>query len=142
MAATSSFNLAGILSIVTAKKQLTWPLSQIVSQLEIKTPEVLIPAGGALTSVPLNLSTGVTEALVVVLYAPKKLVVRYTTSDASHPGPVEMGIKGLHILTLSPGEGIVAISASNPSATEDVTLEYAVGAKAAVGDGDPDYWDD
>jgi hypothetical protein len=142
MTATSSFSLAGELTIATARKNLAWALSEVIGELEIKHNEILVPAGGALTSVPLVLSSGVSEALVVVLYAPKALTVRYTSSDVSHAGPIELGIKGLHFLTLATGAGITAISVSNASVTDDVTLEYAIGAKAAVGDDDPSYWDE
>lgn len=142
MAATSSFNLAGLLKIVTARKENEISLSQILAEVEAKGYEVLIPAGGVLTAVPMPFSGGVTEALVVALYAPKKLTLRITSADGSHPGPMELGIKGWWFVTLNPGAGITAISASNASSTSNVTLEVYFGAKQSAGDPDPSYWTD
>ncbi len=142
MTATSSFSLTGTATFATSRKSTPWALSQAIGEIEAKASELRIPSGGAYVSVPLGLSATVTEALLLVLYSPKKLIIEYTSSDADDPGPMKLGLKGLHVLTLSPGEGITTLRASNPSTTEDVTLEYGVCAKAADADDDPDYWDD
>jgi hypothetical protein len=143
MAATSSIAIAGTIDATTTRKATETTVSQVVDEIEVKQGmEVRVPVGGGLVSVPLPFSTGIAEALILHLYSPKKLVLRITGSDVSHAGPIDLGIKGHWFITLTPGEGIAAISASNPSTTDDVTLEYSYGAKSAAGDDDPTYWDD
>jgi hypothetical protein len=120
-------------------------LSQIVGEIEAKSLEVAIPLGGALTTIPLGLSTGVTEVLLLACYSPDSLILEMVTSDTENSGatagPMRAGIKGHWFVTLSPGEGITSLKAKNLSTTKDVTLEYLIGAVEKVGDL-PDFWDD
>jgi hypothetical protein len=138
----STIDIVGEVKITTARLDRTLTLMQTLSDIEVKGMEATIPRSGADVSVPLGLSAGVAEGLFLAIYSPKKLIVRYTTADASHPGPVEFGIKGHHILTLTPDAGIVALAFSNPSDTEDVVVEYVVGAKRQSTDEDPDFYTD
>ncbi len=142
MSGSSSFNLAGKLNIASGGRVVPHALSQVIGELEAKTYEVTIPAGGAWTTVPLPLSDGVEEVLVLYMRSPKKLLVRMTSNNVTTPGPMTCGFKGTWLQTFSPGEGIVTISASNPSAIDNVTLEIAIGAKALPTDEDPSYWQD
>ena len=142
MSGTSSFNLAGKLNIASGGRVVPHALSQVIGELEAKTYEVTIPAGGAWTTVPLPLSAGVDEVLVLYMRSPKKLAMRVASNDPTEPGPAVFGFKGNWFQTLSPGIGIISIEASNPSAIDNVTLEVAIGAKALPTDEDPSYWQD
>lgn len=140
MSGTCSIDLTGTVKAVSSRMDHTVSLVQTLTDVESKNLSFQVSRGASAVSLPLGLSTGVTEALLVLIYSPKKLVLRITGADASHPGPVELGIKGFFLLTLTPGEGVASIDVSNPSATEDVTIEYTVAAKAASTDDDPDFY--
>jgi len=138
---TSTISITGAVEVVTKRRNTNIALTQSIGEVEAKGPlELTIPAG-ATVSLPLSFSTGVDEALFLYIYSPKKMVVRVTGKDASHPGPMEKGLKGIWLETFTPGEGVVAVSVTNPSTTDAVTIEYAYAAKADASD-NPEYWND
>lgn len=139
MPGTSSISVSGMLKAVTARKTGEFSLTQQIGDVEVKTPEINVPAGSTVT-VPLNLSDGVTEALMLVWYARKTLTLSLTSAHGVTPGPMTINVKGLSFLTLAPGAGIAAMSATNDG-TEDVNLDYAVVAISTTGD-TPEFWDD
>lgn len=138
--AKSSINIAGLISLATARKTTEIAMSQVIPDVGVKPGEMTVPTGGAYHPVPLNLSPTMTEALVLVLYSPKKLNIQVTSSDSGTPGPIRLGLKGLWVLTLTPEHGITAVSASN-SGTDDVVLEYAIVAQETASD-ELAWWDD
>lgn len=135
-----ALNLAGLLSWVSGSRTGTLPLSPVQDGVEVKTGEITIPTGGAEITIPLNLSTGITEALVVALYAAKTLTIEWTSSDATTPGPVREKIKGPWYKSLAPDGGLVTLKATNDG-SEDVQLVYVFGT-ATSGQDTPDYWTD
>lgn len=137
----STFAITGELNVATARRATAIALTQSTTGLEAKGPLELTIAAGATVALPLTFSAGVAEALFLYLYSPKKMVVRVTGTDASHPGPMELGLKGIWMQTFTPGEGVAAVSITNPSTTEAVTIEYAYAALADAADA-PEYWDD
>lgn len=137
----STISIVGEVQITTARRSTSIALSQSIGELEVKGPLELTVAAGASVALPLSFSAGVSEALFLLLYSPKKAVVRITGSDVSHPGPMEKGLKGYWMETFSPGEGVTAITVTNPSTTEAITLEYAYAAKGDASDA-PTYWND
>lgn len=137
----STIALTGEVVIATARRTTSIALTQSIGELEVKGPLELTIAPGATVALPLSFSTGVTEALFLLIYAPSKVVVRVTGSDVSHPGPIEKGLKGYWIETFTPGEGVTAISMTNPSTTDAVTIEYGYGALGDSADA-PAFWDD
>jgi len=141
MTGTSSFNLAGTLTVATSRRSSPLALSQVIGEVEAKSLEINVPYGGTETTVPLGLSSGVTEALIVAFYSAEELILELESSDSTEAGPIRLGIKGHWIMTLSPDEGITSVKAVNPSTTTDRTLEYVVGSIAKSGD-TPEYWDD
>jgi hypothetical protein len=140
MAATGSINLAGLMKLAKANGVDSVAISQIVPELEVKGLDATIPAGGDLTSLPLGLSTGVTEALFLAIYSPTTLTIELTSSDGTRPGPFRQGLKSWYFATLAPGQGIVALSALNEDPDDDVTLVYYVGAKRNATDDTPSFW--
>lgn len=143
--ATSSFNLTGLLKLATARRTTPLVLSQIIAEIEGKASEVNVPANTtSVQSIALGLAPGVTEVLFMALYAPKALIIEMTFTDTNNSqataGPVRMGLKGHHIMTLSPGEGLTALGAINLSTSEDVTLDYMFGAIEKAGD-IPSFWE-
>lgn len=137
---TSAISIAGELKVATARRTSDIGISQAIADLEVKSFEVTVPYGAALTTIPLQLSGGVTEALFLHLYCPMKIIVEVTTSDLTSPGPVRFGMKGHVVLTLTPGEGVTLLKAINPHTACDTTLEVVVGAKSAPTDDDPEFY--
>jgi hypothetical protein len=138
MTAASSINLVGTLTSATSRRISPSALSQIIGELEVKNIEVFV-AHGTTVPVPLAFSPGVTEALVLYIYCPYALALTLESSDADDPGPMTIGHKGVTLLTLAPGRGIVSVSATNEHSTQDATLELTVGTVQAAGDV-PSFW--
>lgn len=136
----SSINLAGTLNVATPRRVSPIVLSEIIDTIEAKQFDFNIAANASGVTVPLLFPVGVTEALFLHLYSPKKLILELTGSDAT-PGPMKLGLKGHMLLTMQPDEGIISLKASNPSTTEDVNLEVVVGCIAAAGQS-PEFFDD
>ncbi len=135
----SSIDVAGMLSVATGNRLAQLPLSTSIGDLQVKTIPFTIAAGGAYVSFPLTLPAGVTEALYVAIFSNKTLRVRVTSADATNPGPCALGIRGHWSMVLAPGEGITALSMSNPDTGEDANVEVVIGCKVDNGD-DPDFW--
>lgn len=136
----STVSVTGSIDIASARRSSNIALTQSIGEVETKGPVELTLGAGETRALPLDLSTGVDEVLFLYLYSPKKLVVRVTGKDASHPGPIEKGLKGIWMETFTPGEGVTAITVTNPG-TDPVTIEYAYAAKADAADV-PAYWND
>lgn len=141
MAGTSTVDIAGTVEVTKSRASTPRTLMQTISDLEAKDLEITVPRSSTV-ALPLGLSSGVPEALFLLIYSPKKLVVRYTSADVSLPGPIELGIKGYHILTLTPGEGITAVSLVNANDSEDIIVEYCVAAKSQTTDASPTFYTD
>jgi hypothetical protein len=122
--ASSTMQLLGQILTAGGRRTTNFPLTNTIDRLEVKPLEITVPAGGGATVVPLALSTGVTEALVIALYTSRRLDVTLTDSNGD---TVTIGVKGTQLLTMYPGKGITAISASNPSSSDEQLLEYIIG---------------
>ena len=136
----SSINLAGTLNVATPRRVSPIVLSEIIESIEAKQFDFNIAANAADVNIPLMFPSGVTEALILHLYSPKKLVLELTGSDAT-PGPMKIGLKGHMLLTMQPDEGITTLRVTNPSTTEDVNLEVVVGCVPVDGQ-TPEFFDD
>lgn len=137
----SAINLAGTVEVATPQRDTEIGLSTVIDEIEAKTNEYNIPANnsGSPFLVPLNLSTGVTEALVLLLQSASPLLLTLASSDVTNPGPFNIGLMGPMLLTMQPGEGIVSIYVVNPSTTVSVNLSVTTGALAAASD-EPPYF--
>ena len=132
-------SLAGTLTDTTGRRTNNVGIAQAIDQIEGKSKQTTIPHGGAVTSIPLDLSTGITDALVLAVYAPTKVVLVLTSSDVTAPGPMRVGLQGWTFLSMTPGEGIAALSVINNDATADVQVDTYVFALAAPTD-EPPWW--
>lgn len=143
MSATGSVNMRGTVSVVSSQRETTIALLQILVELETKAYEFTVAKNTtSFLAVPLPFSAGVAEALYVHLYAPKALILEltYTSTSGSNGGPVEAGLKGHRIETLTPGEGLAALRVKNLSTSDDVVLDLVVGAKQKASD-TPPFWE-
>ena len=148
MSANGSISLAGLLGYAGGVRTGNISLSQGIDELEVKAFEVNAPSGASLagaewTAVPLQLSTGVGEAIVLALYAAKAVWVRITTTEdgaGSAEGVSIVKVKGHTFMTLAPGGGITDLDVCNEDLTDDVTLGVVVGAKRNATDDDPSFW--
>jgi hypothetical protein len=134
MTASSTIDLTGTLTLTTTRKTDPVTITQTIDLIEAKDFELTIPHAGALATIALCLSPGVTEALFVHLYCPKNLLLKLTSSDTTTPGPMSVGLRGHWMMTLYPGEGITQIQVQNPDQANDVTLQVAIGALGQLGD--------
>lgn len=142
MSGTSTIDLTGTVEVTTNRKSTAISLSQTIDALEVKTLEATIPHGTVSPlAVPLGLSSGVPEALVLHVMAPRTVGMRITGNGAT-PGPTLLQVKGYQMLTFAPGGGLTALAFTNENGTEDVVVEYVVGAKAQTDDDAPTFWDD
>jgi hypothetical protein len=139
MAATGNISIAGTMSIGRTNALREIALSQVIGEIETKDIEITLPAGGALTTIPLGLSPGVTEALVLIWNTPATVELTLASSEAV-PGPMHIYVKGQSFLTLAPGGGIISISGSNPDPDDDVTIQITVGAQRNSTDDVPEFW--
>jgi len=142
MSGSDSISLVGSVTVTSPKRCITIGLSQVITEIQGKSTETTIPHAtnaGTAVDVSLPLSTGVTEALCLVFSCDAPIVVLLTSSDATHPGPMAIGIKGFSMLTMSPGEGIISITAYNVDPDNDASLEMAVISLATSVD-QPGYW--
>lgn len=140
----SCIDLRGTIESTTARRSTLRTLVQTVGDIEAREFDVTIPHAGNLT-LPLGFSAGVTEALILCIYSPKKVTVTITTTatDAGgSSGPCTFGLKGTMFLSCPPGEGIATVKVKNLSETEDITIEYMVGTKSVAFGADPPYFDD
>lgn len=136
----STFQIKGQAKANSQLRETVVALQQSIDGIELKGPmELTIPHGGAYTSVPLNFSSTITEAVVLLLQCSKKLKLAITTSDGVAPGPARLGFKGMWVIILYPGEGVTVLSAANPDTTDDALLEYVVGTMPADGS-TPDFY--
>jgi len=115
-------------------------LAQLITGLEVKKHGFTVPKGGATHSVPLALSPTVASALVLCIIAPKTLYLILTGQSAT-PGPIKLYVKGVQLLTLAPGGGIVSMSVINPSTTDDIEMQILVGAQGPSGEV-PEFYTD
>ena len=138
--AAGSINIAGTLT-ATGDTDAGDPvaLSQVISEIEKKGATNYTIGPSASLSIPLNLSSGVTEALFLFLYCAAPLLIHETTSDLSSPGPTIKGLKGLAIWTYTPGEGLAALTVSNADPLNAVSLSVVLAAAPAAGIVPP-YW--
>jgi hypothetical protein len=136
MAARSSFNLRGVLSIVTERIETNIALSSIVGEIEVKSgQDVYVPAGGAWVNVPLSFNSGVNELLISHMYTADPLVLEITNPS----GSIELGIKGFWYNVFTPGNGIASLRVKNDSTTSNANLVLSYGAKQSADD-EPAYW--
>lgn len=103
-----SISLAGALKSVSGQDERTLGLELAIGDVEVHTNEVSL-VSDALLSLGLGLSPGVTEALLLVLYAPEQLKVRLTFTSGDN---ATFRVKGHSVLTLSPGGGLTALQAA------------------------------
>lgn len=135
----SVINIAGTLQATTPMRDTEIGVSQTVDEIEVKAPSYIVPHGGATISIPLGLSTGINEALVLHMKSDGLLTLILTSSDVTAPGPMRIQIMGHQLLTMAPGGGIISISAINLDNNNDVNLELIIGALAVSTD-EPTYW--
>jgi hypothetical protein len=76
---------------------------------------------------------------MVIFVTNVKAVLVLRSSDANAPGPIALGIQGIYIMTLYPGEGITSIQAYNPDPQNDVILEVATVSLGNSND-TPSFW--
>jgi hypothetical protein len=142
MSGDSTIGAVGTINVTTPRRSTTFGISQVIDGIECKWKEITIVHGGSagsLTSIPLDLSVGVTEALVLILECSLPIVIQLTSSDTTSPGPIFFGLKGLSFLTFTPGEGIVTLRAYNADPSNDAVLEIGIGALGNVTD-QPTFW--
>lgn len=153
---SDSVAIAGTIDFVTSGRADEIALSQAVDGVQVKTTKMTIPHQGTPSptptpvAIPLNMSPGVTEALVLHLECAEQLFLDITTNNATHPGPVRIAIKGDTFLTLAPTNplsgsfvpsgAIIAISALNFSTTDDVELAVTLAAQAQTSDPISTFW--
>src|SRR4051812_17591993 len=114
MTASASLTIAGKLNTTTTNGITPIPLQQTIDKIEVKNNQYTIPANGTF-AVPMNFSTGVTEAVFLRMWTEGKLLV-------SIDGGAQKGLRGLSIQTFYPDEGIAAVSIENPSDSDDVVV--------------------
>lgn len=141
MSGQSVIAINGEVKVTTPLKKTKIGLCQAISEIEVKSNEYTIPHAnsGSPFVIPMNFSTGITEALVLILQSTTPLILVLTSSDTDAPGPIRVGLQGFHMETLYPEEGIVSISVINPDPVNDVDLTVSIGALGASTD-QPPYW--
>ncbi len=121
----SSVNLAGTLKITTARRIADVALTEVIDGLDVLQFDFMVAQSASNVAVTFPSS----EALVLHLYSPAKLILELTGSDTID-GPIRVGLKGHLLLTCQPGEGIVSLRVTNPDAVNNVVLEVVIGIAA------------
>ena len=134
--ATGSINICGMIRVASSRGTSEFPLSQVIADVEVKQNEITLAGGATNVALPLALSAGVSEALMLVIYTPAKARLHIT---ATNGGPAPLGIKGTFIMTLNPGDGITGVTIDNLSAIDELVVSWIVVAQDASADV-PGWW--
>lgn len=137
----SSIEVVGTLGISGSRVSVELGLQEDMEGLRVMHNTVRVPHGGAATSVGLTLPTGVTEALLLYIRAPRTIRAKLDCADGSY-GSARVKIKGDTLITFAPGGGLTALTLYNDDLTVDADVTIVTASLAASTDTTPTFWQD